>query len=154
MESGPGFYLSTNIKIAKMYGKYIYTVYSGCNNIFPEKMTRTKLASLLRKLIVISPDVDNLFYNYGDNKHAAIRSAIEMYLDEDTPYDSVQSVWIDWYSGEPVPFCKKLVYCGYDAKLIDLGSEKMIGDENIGSTYNLVVFNPDCLSIIGKIENL
>lgn len=116
-EYGPGIYFTSNPITARGYCEKSPTgmVYE-CELTIRKELSKSQKInkSVLLKLIQNTPD-DEAYTNWDENQNRAIRTALDSYMNEDSMYDALMSVWYDWYNNHPTQFVRALTHLGYDA---------------------------------------
>jgi len=136
---GPGVYFTNQISTAESYASGNDGKIYVCE-IRPRKVVSTKTkvnATIVKKLITTAPG--DTWNNWAETKAEAYRQAINNVLNyNDNMYDTLLSIWSDWYRGDEKLFLSKLVGYGIDGALVNPSDNEQF----------FIAYNVDALSLV------
>ena len=144
-QEGPGIYLTSSFEDACHYGPYVYTVRVKLSKtkLMPEK--RRLDPSLIRFLIVKSPDRDDALTNWAENPAIALNMAVNQIMDSYGPNEyreAMEQIWGDFYMHHPKEYLSKMRVKGWDGILLDRSN----------GIKHFIVFDPGILKITGMVK--
>ena len=146
-QEGAGIYFTTNIKNARIYGDYIYSVHISGRFLDKENPPDSVDPEELVRLIKMRSNWENEAYNYDENPEIGAYKAAEGAIRyNDSEADVFQQIEADFYRYDPVSYVRDMTKLGYDGIVVNAPSD-FVGDKHI------IVFNTKCIEYRGLIEN-
>ena len=139
-QEGPGFYLTSSIEDAKMYGKYVHAVKVKLakSRIMPEK--RKLNPAFIRATIYKCPDREDALSNWHENPNIALTKAADAIMDAYGPdqyREAMEQLWYDYYKGHEGKWLSRLRGLGWDGFIL----------KRTGGIEHLICFNPEILTV-------
>jgi hypothetical protein len=145
-QEGPGFYFTNNLQNAKGYA-YPNGIVLKCKVDYKKLIIKGDVSETqTSKKIVIdlinnSPNKDSALENFDEDPKVAMIKAVNVYLKYTAAYDSYQIIARDFYRYNAKEYLQVLSKY-YDAQLT----------KHDNTTYHLIVYNPNIITIIDKIK--
>lgn len=150
MQEGPGLYLTTCRDDAVRYidDEHGYLTTFDVNIPYSRlvPIVGRKSRKKIERLVKSSPWLDEALENWDENKGVAINKLLNNIYRTGSPHDAFQLIWYDVYhmiGGKhgDMAFIDNMVKIGYDGVIVDRS----------GGVKHLIVYNPDCLSIVQSV---
>jgi len=142
-QEGPGIYITTSADDARRYGRYIHqlAVKTAKTRLMPDKKRFDP--SLIRRLILKSPDRDDALTNWDENPHRALNIAVDQIYSSYGPdeyREAMESIWGDFYRNHPKEYLKALWQ--WDGFILPRAD----------GVRHMIVFKPDIIKVISVID--
>lgn len=135
--NGPGIYFTTSKYDAITYGNYLITAKLKLRKVITPK-TKTSI-SVIKKLIDMSPEKDDVLTNFAENPTKAFNNAVNQIIIPNNAKESYERVWYDFYRDENKLYCENMTKLGYDAVKMEI----------VGG-YHYIVLNLNAIEIVDK----
>jgi len=149
-QEGPGIYFTSLAENARRYGKHFHEVRLDLRRTIPAKGQVSPLT--VRSLIQASPECQGCLEDWGEDPGQALRAAVKCILDanQGNPQQVFQSIWYDFYRGNPKAYLQEMVKLGYDGVVVDVDAEERAkkGEEPI---QHAIVFNVEAIRMLAYV---
>ena len=139
-QDGPGFYFTNELTDAKSYA-YPSGIIMKCQINYKKTISKTKTSytqtkiTVLKDLILKSPNIEFVLSNFGENKKEALVEALKSYMNYSEATEAYDTLANDFYNKSHEEYLK-VMSTHYDGKLT-----------HRDSAVHFVAFNPSIITV-------
>ncbi len=137
IQEGPGWYFTNSMKDAMIYGDNILVCKINYKNLVPNRVN----LSIIRKLILSSPDYEARLRDFDEEPAKAIQMALQSYAGQQKASQAYQAICGDFYGNKYKQYLSVLSKF-FDADMVKRDSE----------TRHLIVYNPEIIEVVDKFK--